>query len=315
MSPSMDNDQRSQQTERAKEWLEAMKARPPFGAFDEACARARLTDKQSAILREYLGPEEQERVRLYGYPWTLASSGESILARIANGLILWDRCTVTGPKRRFVQNMFGLHVEPHARAVRTDGFHITRRSQEFYSKLFEMEVISLFLVNGFAVALLDEAGPECIATRASLSVAVEAKLLDTDALLDTVFRHPPVPTREYVERLAANPIHSRTPEEQARLAEQFFRNFDRAIEQSTTVSADVAVMFIRVNWPLDDLGVEDGLARRTEEWVGSRRSNLAGAVVCDAAEARLIHNPCCSVSLDDLFPAVAPSDLANILLD
>jgi len=100
--------------------------------------------------------------------------------------------SVTGKKNQKIKELFGYRSPIHRVYKTKDGVRRTQNSQTLENTYFELRILSFLVERGFSIELIKARKkgkkiPEFIAIKKGTRIAVEAKNLHLDSILDNIF--------------------------------------------------------------------------------------------------------------------------------
>lgn len=311
------------------DWVEALE-KPHWNSLQEVYEHARLTDEEIEALDEYSALTEfyllrAKRPMVIGF-----GQNPSLVKLLAGYLRFFNSAAVKGingndpPRGTIIGDMFSvkkIHKVTSRRETRTldsgeidHGFSIRSKvsSTKFWDTLAEFQTLAFFCAKGFVIEFPPRKAqgkqPEFFIKVGGVTVGVEVKNLDTDAVLDHIFGDFDCEVKQMDKAESEITL----PEKYHKITGKIKTQYNKAVPKFSKLPG---LVFIYVPTRKSDLG--EGLNEYLDEiacsWGEGSAPCIAGLILAFYDTIQFLPNPRHQTLTDKLrFKLIDLQDLRNV---
>jgi len=274
--------------------LEISMEQPIYSSLGEIFEKAGLTeDEKGAYLRNKQYCEYWLLRSKRGYHQSFDDS-PNFIQRLARVIICLESDLVEGNKKQKLKELFG-NAPVHKVYKAKNGVRSTQKSSSIQDTYFELLILSFFVNHGFRIELIKSKKhgqriPEFFAIQGDIKLAVEAKNIDIDKILDSILGDV------FIEGI--DHVQTKVEKEKGytKIKAQIENNYRNAIGKFEHLnSAEQYIIFMSIHCPVNVLGAltRDYFNQLQGQWAALKYENFLGVIVLEDNKTVFFKNPNC----------------------
>lgn len=277
--------------------LKLMMETPIYSSLAEIFDRAKLSDdEKDAFLRNKSSCEYWLlRSKIWYHKSFSPNAAPNFIKCLARVLNYLESEMVSGKKKKKIREMFGKGSPVHNVSTDKNGVRSKQNSNILENTYFELLILSFFVVRNFRVNLIDSKGhgkriSEFIVSMDGIKLSVEAKVIDTEKILDKIFGDV------FVDGID----HQRSETEQQKgfeaIKSQIETRYEDAMDKYQYLDQDEHyIVFVDIYSNNNRLGQPAirYLNSLQSSWVGQDLKKFVGVVIPEEERTIFLHNVQC----------------------